>query len=305
LTLDSLIRTDDSDRARTVASSRSARAVARSFEREWSYHDYDLSRTWHQDLEDRRQLFLREVDRTPAQMRDVLVLDAGCGNGSLSYGITQFGAEVCAIDVSNSVESAHHYYRRRGAERLHFLQGDLTHPPFRPGCFAIVYSSGVLHHNPDTREAFGALVPCLAPGGRFYVWLYHREPGLKFALQLRLRSLIAPLPAPIKHGFVALWSLQSIIRQRFRAWWSPGTAEPQLAWRERMVDLLDIYTPRYRWMHTQEEVYGWYEDLGFCDVKCTEVRQWGFGVLGSLGPEVAEPAADLGAPKVGDRENAG
>jgi hypothetical protein len=127
---------------------------------------------------------------------------------------------------------------------------------------------------------------------------------LRFALQLRLRSLIAPLPAPIKHGFVALWSLQSIVRQRIRAWRSPGTAEPQLTWKERMVDLLDIYTPRYRWMHTQEEVYGWFADLGFCDVKTTEVRQWGFGVLGSLGREVVDPGADVGAPKTGDRKSA-
>ena len=44
---------------------------------------------------------------------------------------------------------------------------------------------------------------------------------------------------------------------------------------------MDIYTPRYRWMHTQDEVKAWYRELGFESIKTTEVRQWGFGVVGT------------------------
>ena len=42
-----------------------------------------------------------------------------------------------------------------------------------------------------------------------------------------------------------------------------------------MVDLLDIYTPRYRWLHTPDEVHGRYRDLGFVDVKTIPLRDWG------------------------------
>jgi 2-polyprenyl-3-methyl-5-hydroxy-6-metoxy-1,4-benzoquinol methylase/uncharacterized protein YbaR (Trm112 family) len=256
-----------------------AGAIAQSFGREWSHYDYGSSRTWHQDLEQRRRLFLREVDRTADQMSGLRVLDAGCGNGSLSFGIAQFGCQVVAVDVSDSVDRAYQHYSSRDAD-LHFAQADLAHPALRAGAFDIVYSSGVLHHNADTREAFEALAPLVAPGGGYYVWLYHREPGLKFALQIKLRSVIAPLPAPVKHAFVWVWSIQSMLRQYVRQALRLTGPEDRLSWRERIVDLLDIYTPRYRWMHTQHEVHGWYRDLGFVDVETTEVREWGFGVLG-------------------------
>jgi len=41
---------------------------------------------------------------------------------------------------------------------------------------------------------------------------------------------------------------------------------------------MDIYTPRYRHMHTQDEVRGWYTDLGLPDIATTEIRDWGFGM---------------------------
>ena len=57
--------------------------------------------------------------------------------------------------------------------------------------------------------------------------------------------------------------------------------DDRLSWRERLVLLMDHYTPRYRWEHTQEEVQGWYKELGLIDVRVTEVRDWGFGMVGS------------------------
>ena len=125
-------------------------------------------------------------------------------------------------------------------------------------------------------------------GGKYYVWLYHREPGLKFALQLKLRSLIAPLPAPIKHGFVLVWSIQSMIRQRVRRLFGSTAPEDRLSWRERIIDLLDIYTPRYRWMHSQTEVKCWFREMGYVSAETTEVREWGFGVLGVKEQQPAE-----------------
>ena len=42
--------------------------------------------------------------------------------------------------------------------------------------------------------------------------------------------------------------------------------------------MLDSYTPRYRWLHTPDEVQGWYLEHGFTDIRVTEEGQHGFGV---------------------------
>jgi SAM-dependent methyltransferase/uncharacterized protein YbaR (Trm112 family) len=257
-----------------------AEAIAASFSREWGHFDHESARTWHQSLDERCELFLREVAASPGDLFGKVVLDAGCGNGSLSRAISRHGCEVLAVDVSDSVEGAFRFQAARGNDRTHFVQADLAHPPFRPRSFDVVYSSGVLHHNPDTREAFQRVESAVKPGGRYYVWLYRREPGLKFAFQLAMRSLIAPLPAPLKHGFVLAWSVQSMIRQWIRRLLGSDAPEDRLTWRERIVDLLDLYTPRYRWMHTEPEVKSWFRESGYASVETTEVRQWGFGVLG-------------------------
>jgi SAM-dependent methyltransferase len=257
-----------------------AQAIAESFSAEWHYHDHGRSRTWHETVQDRCQLFLTEVGCRAEDLAGKLVFDAGCGNGSLSEGISGFGCEVLAVDVSAGVEEAYRYFLQQGRGRTHFVQGDLMNPPVRSDCVDILYSSGVLHHNPDTREALNAIAKTVKPGGRIYIWVYHREPGLKFKLQLKLRSALSRMPGPLKRAFVYVWSIQSMVRQHIRTLLRLNDEKDRLSWRERMVDLLDIYTPRYRWMHTQEEVHGWYRDLGLRQIRTTEVRRWGFGVLG-------------------------
>ena len=271
-------RTNADEAEQATETTRAAKAIAASFGREWTHFDHEHSRTWHDTLEERRALFLREVDLPAEAMRDKLVLDAGCGNGSLSWGISEYDCDVLAADVSDAVDVAHKCYAMRPGSRVHYVQADLSAPPFRPATYDVVFSSGVLHHNPDTLAALKAIAPAIKPGGRIYIWLYHKEPGLKFALQLKLRSIISPLPAPIKHGFVYVWSIQSMIRQHLRTLLRLNDERDRLTWKERIVDLMDIYTPRYRHMHTQDEVTGWYNDLGLTDITTTEVRDWGFGM---------------------------
>jgi 2-polyprenyl-3-methyl-5-hydroxy-6-metoxy-1,4-benzoquinol methylase len=268
---------------------RPAQAIKESFSAEWSHYDYEQSRTWHETLDARRQLFLKEVDCEPDALAGKVVLDAGCGNGSLSEGISRFGCEVIAVDVTENLEHAHHYFLQHGTGRTHFVHGDLLNVPLRSDSVDILYSSGVLHHNPDTREALRAVAPTVKPGGRIYIWVYHREHGLKFALQLKLRQALGVLPGALKRGFVYVWSIQSMLRQHLRTILRLNDEKDRLTWRERVIDLLDIYTPRYRWMHTQEEVHGWYQELGLKNIKTTEVRKWGFGVLGVDSRERHEP----------------
>jgi SAM-dependent methyltransferase/uncharacterized protein YbaR (Trm112 family) len=268
------------------AQTEAALANADSFGGEWEQFDYDKGRTWHETIEDRCNLWLREVDLSAGALAGKVVLDAGSGNGTLSVGVSQFGCDVVGVDVSDSVTRAHAFALSRKYGNTHFAQGDLMALPVRDGSMDIVYSSGVLICTPNTLDALHVVAKALKPGGKIYIWVYHPEPGLKFWLQLRLRSVIAPLPGPIKRAFVHVWVVQAMARQYLRTLLGVNNAYDRLNWKERTVDLMDLYTPRYRWMHTQEEVHGWYRDMGLQDITTTEVRLWGFGVVGTK-PESA------------------
>ena len=226
-------------------------------------------------------MFLKELDVDPDDLRGKVVLDAGCGNGSLSRVINRFGCETVAADVSASAEAAFQHFVGEGCDRTHFIDSDLMRHPFPPEAFDIVYSSGVLHHNPDTREALCSVLSAVRPGGKIYIWVYHPRPGLTHALKQTLRACVAPLPSPVKHALIRMWLPQAMLRQYVRTLLGRNGPHDQLAWRERLVLLLDHYTPRYRWEHTEDEVQGWYKELGLIDVKVTETRDWGFGVVGS------------------------
>jgi 2-polyprenyl-3-methyl-5-hydroxy-6-metoxy-1,4-benzoquinol methylase/uncharacterized protein YbaR (Trm112 family) len=272
----------------------SALSVAASFGAEWSQFDYEKDRTWHQGVQERCELFLKEVAMTPAELVGKFVLDAGCGNGSLSRGLNQFGCEVLAIDVSPSVAVAYKYYAMKGNDRTHFVQGDLMNPPLRHEVFDVIFSSGVLHHNPDTRLALRAIAKSLRPAGRIYIWVYGHVPGVVHRLKEIFRRTISPLPAGVKQAIVGIWLPQAMVRQYIRTALGRNTIQDRLKWSERFVLLLDHYTPRWRWEHTPEEVERWYRELGYDHIEKTEARAWGFGVA-ACKPPPKQPSSVAGS----------
>src|SRR5690349_17161936 len=122
---------------------------AESFSRQWARFDYNVARTWGGTIDDRAEGFLADVGLKAEDLSGKLVLDAGCGPGTLTAAIAGFGAEVVGLDVIASVDAA-----RRAFPHIKFVQGDVTEPPFAPETFEVVYSGGVLHHTPNTRQAF-------------------------------------------------------------------------------------------------------------------------------------------------------
>jgi ubiquinone/menaquinone biosynthesis C-methylase UbiE len=283
--------------AEQLESATAARSIKESFSREWEHFDYEQDRTWGETVEQRRIDFLRHVDRTPEQLQGKLVLDAGCGNGMLSHAISTFGCEVVATDISDSVVAAHEHLSERGEGRTHFVQSDLMQLALKPESFDVIFCAGVLHHTPSTKGTFDEVVKALAPGGTMFVWLYWDVPGIKPKLSELVRRGVSPLPAPLKHGVV--WALlpQSLIRQYVRSIRSGTGAEGRLNWREVLVRMLDSYTPRYRWRHTPEEVHGWFEELGFTDIKTTEQGSEGFGVAARKPAGIHESSGSMVAAR--------
>ena len=264
-----------------------ARSIQDSFSREWRYFDYERDRAWASSSEERRDNFLAQTELCADDLGGRVVLDAGCGVGVLSEAISTFGCEVVAGDIGHQVLAAHRHFSAHGLGRTYFLQADLMHPPFRGEIFDVIYSGGVLHHTPDTRATLEGLLPALAPGGRIFVWLYHHVPGVSYDVKMGARKLMVKLPAPLQHALVLSLLPQALLRQRLRIARGHQDPDSRLNAREKLITMLDSYTCRYRWEHTPDEVEGWYRELGFVDVKTTDVGKWGFGVLATKPAAVA------------------
>jgi SAM-dependent methyltransferase len=114
--------------------------------------------------------FRASTGHEPSDLDGKTVLDAGCGAGRYMDLAARAGAQVVGVDLSLAVEVAQENLGK--FSQCHFVQADLLHLPFPPQTFDFIYSIGVLHHTPSTREGFACLVPALKPGGEIAIWVY-------------------------------------------------------------------------------------------------------------------------------------
>ena len=143
------------------------RATADAFGWQWTHFD--------EITPDHEQQFLDWIAPvTAADFAGKLVLDGGCGKGRHLACAARFGAaQAVGVDLSDAVEAARRNVR--SLPNAHVVQADMYALPFRDATFDLAYSVGVLHHLPDPKGGFDALVRLVKPAGRMVAWVYGRE----------------------------------------------------------------------------------------------------------------------------------
>jgi ubiquinone/menaquinone biosynthesis C-methylase UbiE/uncharacterized protein YbaR (Trm112 family) len=163
----------------------------------WSTHNMDLDwRRPHPEFEKGTWEYFRETDRRwfnwhrpflhvqypllhkfidMKQLAGRRVLDIGCGVGTMFEQWAAMGANITGIDMAPK----HAYLTRQRAD-LFGIAGRVFHAdaerlPFADESFDFAYSWGVIHHTPNTPQAFREIYRVLRPGGRFFVMVYHRH----------------------------------------------------------------------------------------------------------------------------------
>ena len=114
------------------------------------------------------QLFLPTTGFKQEELSRGLTLEVGCGYGRFVDVVQRLGGKVIGIDLStHSIELAQDFIGRE--KNVYLIQCDLFKLPFPKECFSHIYSIGVLHHTPNPRQAFEALVPYLRGGSKISI----------------------------------------------------------------------------------------------------------------------------------------
>lgn len=237
-----------------------------SFSFEWNTHN----RTQLDSARGDSMSLLTLQDKTALdaeQVRGKLVLDAGVGTGRFSEVLAGLGANVIGVDLSLAVEAAQG--NLGGRDDVAIAQADIGRLPFAPETFDVIVSIGVLHHTPNTRAHFEALVPLLKRGGTIAIWVYPDEGD--YAVRNHWIQWVNKIPPRMFYEWCR-WFVPFVQRRQ-------GSRLQQLIARlfpysqqsygveNDVLDTFDGYSPRYHGIHTPAEVIGWFEAAGLVDVR--------------------------------------
>jgi SAM-dependent methyltransferase len=252
-----------------------------SFGRQWNR--YDVAR----DEED-EAVFRVKTGINPPDLKDKLVLDAGCGGGRYSLLAGRHGARVVGVDLSAAVEKAAALCA--GWPNVAIIQADLLDLPLAEAAFDVVFSIGVLHHSPDPRRAFARVAARVKPGGRLAVWLYRRNTLPQEVLNTALRAVTTRLPTqvlePLCAGLGVLGGIP-VVNQTLN---KVANFSNHPDWTLRVCDSFDWYAPKYQSHHTTAELKRWFTEEGFENLtvlppaRSGRIYDWAYGhnlVIGS------------------------
>ena len=202
------------------------------------------------------------IDYTPARVNELLnftglpreffkgkiALDAGCGNGRYTYAMMELGAKVMSIDIS---EEAIKKCSQINEWSMQTSIMELGAIPF----FDFILSWGVLHHTENPHEGFVKLVSVLKPGGTLHLMLYNKKGQGRYT--------------KLREQFKAL-------DEAGRLKMAQGLAKKP----EHVHGWYDALNPEYNYGYDPLEIYGWFKDIGFTDIKL--VKEHNININGKL-----------------------
>lgn len=112
----------------------------------------------------------REV--TGENAKDKILCNIGCGGGYEGLLFAGYGCQYIGVDFSaNAVRITRDLTKTAGYE-ISAYQAEAERLPLQDGTIDIVYTNGVLHHTPNTRQAVEEIKRVLKDGGEAFIGLY-------------------------------------------------------------------------------------------------------------------------------------
>jgi 2-polyprenyl-3-methyl-5-hydroxy-6-metoxy-1,4-benzoquinol methylase len=96
----------------------------------------------------------------------IKVLDAGCGNGSLSFRLAKEGMNITGIDITkDNIDFSNNVKNKLKIDNINFKKMSITNIKLPKNSFDIIISSEVLEHIEDDNKAVKELNKVLKKGG--------------------------------------------------------------------------------------------------------------------------------------------
>jgi SAM-dependent methyltransferase len=168
----------------------------RSFSQKWAKHRYyrEHTRNFYTDWYLQRYGFGDMAGLRSFLARKQFILDAGTGAGRDAQNLAENSdATVFAIDTAWDALSVANADMKQ--ERVRFVHADLHKLPFPDAFFDLVNCDQVIHHTPDPRAAFTALMRKLKPGGHVCTYVYKKKSPVREFTDDFVREQIKDLDA--------------------------------------------------------------------------------------------------------------
>lgn len=145
----------------------------------------------------------RDLAKKHLKQADV-VLDYGCGTGTVACEFAGLVKQIEAIDISSRmVEIAISKAASENIQNVEFAEGDIFDERLRPESFDVVMAFNMLHTVPDPQSVVLRAIELLKPSGRFISVTPCLGGKLSFVVRLqilfvRFLLLTGVIPIPIR-----------------------------------------------------------------------------------------------------------
>jgi len=254
--------------------------VAKSFGFEWQMQhkgafekDAVFGRTLDEDIE----YFFNAFAIAPEQIKNKLVLDAGCGSGALTVELAKRFPDCTFVGLDINPAIMKVYENSIDLPNLYVVRASVFSIPFLEETFDLVWSNGVIHHTGNTRGAFNSVIRQVKTGGRAYLWVYQK----KLSPMVALRILLIPLGLKYwNHEFLyhfcqlislPTWLVVKVFalfgKLRFtRKHTHLRILTQNRGYNELVLTWFDVLSPKYRSTYSKSEFESWFVQNNFQDI---------------------------------------
>lgn len=120
------------------------------------------------------------------------ILDAGCGTGELTLGLSDGKRDILGIDINQkSLEIARARAKKFRITKVKFKKFNFAKEELPKNYYDFIFSIGVLHHTHEPEKNFNKLVKALKKGGFITIGIYNPYGSFKVRLIRGLLNIIA------------------------------------------------------------------------------------------------------------------
>lgn len=238
------------------------RKLAESWGFEWNKRangKFEIDTLYGETEKQELKNFFDLLGITPDDLKEKIVLDAGCGCGRLTKSLGKYATHVIGIDIMSSIEHVYEYCKPN--KNVHIIQADILNLPFKNAAFDYVWGKLAICYVRNPEQAFRNLSELVKSSGKLFVSLPSKTDmsfvnKLKYSLKLmhriprELLFYISWLLAPL------LYLAKTVLKKQ------------KASLRSNAFFIFNALQSKFFTLHTSEEVKNWFVRERFYDIIC-------------------------------------